>query len=75
MIKKAEREKKTLVKSNLLEAFNNEFDKMIRLGALVELKDTEIKQWDGPKHYTALQKKILKYTNDEYDHFLCFLGR
>ena len=23
---------------------------------------------------TALQKKILKYTNDEYDHFLCFLA-
>ena len=26
-------------------------------------------------YYTALQKKILKYTNDEYDHFLCFFGR
>ena len=25
-------------------------------------------------NYTALQKKILKYTNDEYDHFLCFLA-
>ena len=24
--------------------------------------------------YTALQKKNLKYTIDEYDHFLCFLA-
>ena len=43
VIKIAEREEKRLIKSNLLEAFNNEFDKMIRLGALVELEDTELK--------------------------------
>ena len=26
------------------------------------------------KEYTALQNFFLKYTNDEYDHFLCFFG-
>jgi len=48
VIKIAEREEKRLSKLNLLDAFNKEFDKMIAHGALVELHDTELEQWDGP---------------------------
>ena len=55
VIKIAEREEKRLTKSNLLEAFNREFDKMIALEALVELQDAELKLWDGPVHYVSLQ--------------------
>ena len=58
VIKLAEREEKILIKPNLLEAFNNEFDKMIRLGALGEPEDTELKQWDGPNHYDSLQHDL-----------------
>ena len=58
MIKVAERKEKRLIKSNLLEAFNDELDKIIRFGALVELEDTEFKQWDGPKHYVSLQNVL-----------------
>jgi len=55
VIKIAEREEKRLLKSDLLDAFNKEFDKMIAHGALVELQDAELKQWDGPSHYVSLQ--------------------
>jgi hypothetical protein len=55
VIKIAERLKKRLSKLNLLDAFNKEFDKMIAYGALVELQDTELEQWDGPTHYVSLQ--------------------
>jgi len=55
VIKIAEREEKRLSKSNLLDAFNKEFCKMIAHGALVELQDAELKQWDGPTHYVWLQ--------------------
>ena len=55
VIKIAERLEKRLSKLNLLDAFNKEFDKMIAYGALVELQDTELEQWDGPTHYVSLQ--------------------
>ena len=58
VIKIAEREEKRLSKLNLLDAFNKEFDKMIAHGALVELHDTELEQWDGPTHYVSLQHVI-----------------
>ena len=50
-----EREEKKLVKENLLEEFNKEFDKMIAFGALVELSREEMNSWKGPVHWISLQ--------------------
>ena len=58
VIKIAEREEKRLLKSNLLESFNQEFEKLIKYGALVELTETELTMWEGPKHYVSLQHVV-----------------
>ena len=58
MIKIAEKEEKRLVNSNLLESFNQEFDKMLQYGALVELSEEEMNMWKGPKHYVSLQHVV-----------------
>ena len=50
VIKIAEREENRLIKAGLLEEFNNEFDKMIRHWALVELVMEERNMWKEPKH-------------------------
>ena len=49
------REEKKLVREGLLDAFNNEFDNMIRHGALVELTKESMAAGTGPVHYTSLQ--------------------
>ena len=58
VIKIAEREEKRLVHAGLLESFNSEFQKLLEYGALVELTDTELAMWNGPKHYVSLQRVI-----------------
>ena len=54
-IKIAEREEKKLEKEGLTEAFNEEFNKMIKLGALGELTEEEMITWKGPVHYVSMQ--------------------
>ena len=49
-IKIAEREEMKLEKEGLTEAFNEEFNKMIKLGALGELTEEEMISWKGPIH-------------------------
>ena len=58
VIKIAEREEKRLIKSGLLGDFNQEFVKMIKHGALIELTPEEMSIWDGPTHYVSLQHVI-----------------
>ena len=58
VIKIAEREEKRLLKSDLLDIFNEEFNKLINYGALQELSTQELDLWDGPKHYVSLQHVI-----------------
>ena len=58
MIKIAEREERRLVKAGLLDTFNGEFEKLLQYGALVELSETELSMWSGPRHYVSLQHVI-----------------
>ena len=55
VIKIAEREEKKLTKEGLTVEFNNEFDKMISKGALIELSEEDCQMWRGPVHYVSLQ--------------------
>ena len=54
-IKVAERTEKKVLKGGLLKDVNAEFDKMLALGALVELSEDEMKSWTGPAHWVSLQ--------------------
>ena len=58
VIKIAEREEKHLAKCGLLDSFNQEFNKMLSNGALVELSNHEQEMWDGPTHYVSLQHVV-----------------
>ena len=58
VLKIAEREEKRLIRSNLLNSFNQEFSKMLQYGALTEITDDEISMWDGPIHYVSLQHVV-----------------
>ena len=58
VIKIAEREERRLVKAGLLDTFNGEFEKLLQYGALVELSETELSMWSGPRHYVSLQHVI-----------------
>ena len=53
-----EREEKKLIKADLLDFFNNEFDKMIDNGAVVEIPEEEQEEWDGPVHYVPIQHVV-----------------
>jgi hypothetical protein len=55
VIKIADRQEKKLIKDGLLDSFNQEFDKIIKQGQLVELPQEELDLWDGPIHYISLQ--------------------
>ena len=54
-IKIAERMEKKILKEDLLTGVNAEFEKMLALGALVELTESEMKSWTGPAHWVSLQ--------------------
>ena len=54
----AERVEKKLIKESNLEHFNQEFDKMLAGGAIVELSEEEMASWTGPEHYVSLQHVI-----------------
>jgi hypothetical protein len=43
---------------NRLQDFNQEFNKMLTNGSLVELSPEEMNMWDGPVHYISLQDVI-----------------
>ena len=58
VIKIAQRLEKRLHKTHLLQAFNDEFDKLISYGAIKEISDSELRSWDGPTHYVSLQHVI-----------------
>ena len=51
----AERLERKLENKGLLNSFNNEFDKMLELGALEELTTEEMNAWSGPVRYASLQ--------------------
>merc|ERR1719494_1692594 len=55
VVKIGEREERKLAKEGLIEAFNQEFDKMIEFGALIELEEDTKRSWTGPVHYVSLQ--------------------
>ena len=74
VIKIGEKEEDKLEKEGLLDAFNNEFDKIRRHGAMVELSQAEIKRWGGPVHYVSLQHVIGKLLLPRQPrHKSCFL--
>ena len=54
-VKIGEREEKKLEKEQLTDNFNQEFDRMIAYGALVELTEDGMNSWTGPVHYVSLQ--------------------
>jgi hypothetical protein len=58
VVKIGESEEKRLAKEGLTAAFNQEFDKMIEYGALVELSEETKRSWTGPVHYVSLQHVI-----------------
>ena len=53
-----QRLEKKLIRMNRLQDFNQEFDKMLTNGSLVELSPEEMDMWDGPVHYISLQDVI-----------------
>ena len=53
-----QRLEKKLIRTNRLQDFNQEFDKMVTNGSLVELSPEEMDMWDGPVHYISLQDVI-----------------
>ena len=53
VIKIAQRLEKRLHKTHLLQAFNDEFDKLISYGAIKEISDSELRSLDGPTHYAS----------------------
>ena len=55
VLKIAEREERKLMKENLLEQFNTEFDKMLENDVIAEISEKEMNMWDGPVHYVSLQ--------------------
>ena len=55
VIKIHQRLEKKLLKNGTLEAFNQEFHKMISNGSLVELSPEEMQIWGGAIHYISLQ--------------------
>lgn len=55
MIKIHQRLEKKLLKNQSLDAFNQDFTKMLNNGSLVELTPQEIDMWGGPAHYVSLQ--------------------
>ena len=54
----AEREEKCLAKYELLDAFNQEFNKMLSNRALVDLSSHEQEMWDGSTWYVSLQHVV-----------------
>ena len=58
LVKIAEREERKLERDGLLECFNQEFEKMINLGTLVELSNEDMEFWKGAVHYVSLQHVI-----------------
>ena len=58
VIKIAQREENRLLRTGLLDSFNQEFDKMLQHGALEEIFEDELSRWAGPKHYVSLQHVI-----------------
>ena len=46
---------KKVLREGSLDEINTEFDKMLALGALVELSESEMKSWTGPAHWVSLQ--------------------
>ena len=54
----AERLEKKLLKEGRLAHFNREFEKMVSGGALVELSQAEMDNWNGAVHYVSLQHVI-----------------
>ena len=42
------------IKTNRLLDFNQEFDKILNNGSLVELSPEGMNMWDGPVHYISL---------------------
>ena len=57
-VKIAEREEKKLVKENLLDDFNAEFEKMVKNGWLREITQNDRDIWSGPVNYVSLQHVI-----------------
>ena len=55
VVRIAESEEKKLARENLVDEANKLFDKMIDLGAVVELTQEQMSLWDGPKHYVSIQ--------------------
>ena len=55
VIKIAQREERKLEKEGLLQHFNEEFDKMLAYGAVVELSEEDMHIWTGAVHYVSLQ--------------------
>ena len=55
VVKIAEREEKKLHRECLTDAFNKEFQKMLDIGALVELTAEDRQSWKGDVHYVSLQ--------------------
>ena len=47
-----------LIKADRLQDFNQEFNKMLTNGSLVEVSPEEMNMWDGPVHYISLQDVI-----------------
>ena len=62
VIEIAEREEKRLAKCGLLDAFNQEFNKMLSNGALFDLPSHEKEMWDGPTNYVSLP--IMCHSNE-----------
>ena len=58
VIKIAQRTERKLLKDGMIEHFNTEFDKLLSIGALVEITESEMDSWDGPIHYVSLQPVI-----------------
>ena len=63
VIKIHSRLEKKLMKLGRLEAFNQEFNKMLLNGSLVELSPEELKMWDGAVHYVSLQDVVNEDSN------------
>ena len=62
VIKIAKTQERKLVRNGLLDSFNQEFNKTIKQGQLVELPKEELDSWDGPAHYISLQYVLNVYS-------------
>ena len=56
----AETFERRLEKKGLTDKANEVFDKMVSLGALVEISQLELDMWKGPVHYLPIQAVVQK---------------